>query len=223
MKTIAVFAKEKPGLNKALEYLNLYKNNVLLYKGKPGDPFPEEALNSKPDISISFLSPWIIKEQVLDNTRQWAINFHPGPPEYPGTGCTNFAIYNEEKTFGITAHIMKKKVDTGEILMVKRFPILSNDSVYSLTQRCYDYIIITFYELLDYIMENDDVPHPNNKWKREAYKRVELNKLCEITNDMDPEEINKRIKATTYPGMPGAFIELNGKKFVYVEKNNIYC
>ena len=30
-----------------------------------------------------------------------AINFHPAPPKYPGSGCYNFAIYNKDKKIGM--------------------------------------------------------------------------------------------------------------------------
>jgi len=72
---------------------------------------------------ISYISPWIVPNKVLSNTIKWNINFHPGPPEYPGIGCFNYAIYDSAKQFGATAHIMKPKVDTGEIIGVNRFPM----------------------------------------------------------------------------------------------------
>lgn len=91
----------------------------------------------------------------FSNTKKWSINFHPGSSKYPGIGCTNFAIYNREEEFGVTAHIMEPKVDSGTIVSVKRFPLLKTDSVYSLTKRCYDYILIQFYELIDFIFKNN--------------------------------------------------------------------
>ncbi len=64
---------------------------------------------------ISFVSPWIIPENLLNSAQKAAINFHPGPPDYPGTGCYNFALYEGTKKYGVTAHHMEKKVDTGNI------------------------------------------------------------------------------------------------------------
>ena len=43
--------------------------------------------------------------------------------------------------------------------------------------------------------------------------RRELEELCKVTIDMEEEEIKRRIRATTYPGMPGAYIEVSGYKF----------
>ena len=48
-----------------------------------------------------------------------AINFHPGPPEFRGIGCANFALLKNSKYYGSTAHVMEAKVDSGPILMSK--------------------------------------------------------------------------------------------------------
>ena len=85
-------------------------------------------------------------------------NFHPGPPEYPGIGCTNFAIYDAASTFGVTCHHMNPKVDTGNMVSVKRFPLYDNDTVFSLTQRCYGYIFQQFYEIAPLILAGDELP-----------------------------------------------------------------
>ena len=113
---IVIFAKEKPILEDAVQFLKRYQSEIILFKGKLNDPFPQKAFDLTPDWTVSFLSPWILPEPVLKATKKWAINFHPGPPEYPGTGCTNFALYHREKTYGVTAHIMEPTVDSGKIL-----------------------------------------------------------------------------------------------------------
>ena len=50
-------------------------------------------------------------------------------------------------------------------------------------------------------------------WIKKPFTRKELNDLCRITNNMSEEEIKRRVRATTYPEMLGAFIELAGIKF----------
>jgi len=133
-KKVALFAKERPHLTEAIDYLKKYTDNIDVFIGDTKDPFPVLDVKYKCDLLISYLSPWIIPAKLLNNTRDWAINFHTGPPEYPGIGCVNFALYNEEPIYGITSHIMEDKVDTGRIIDVIRFKIDKYDSVYSVTQ-----------------------------------------------------------------------------------------
>jgi methionyl-tRNA formyltransferase len=173
--------------------------------------------NWEGDYIFSFLSPSIIPSKLLEKARAAAINFHPGPPAYPGIGCTNFAIYNGEKEFGVTCHHMAPKVDSGAIINVKRFALLETDSVYTLTQRCYKFILEQFREVVSLIATGMPLPVSTETWKRKVFLRSELNALCELTTDMDEAEIRRRVRATTFPNMPGPFVMIGGQKFAVGE------
>ena len=210
---ILFLAKNKPFAQDAAELLKLNCKDATIYFGERKDPFPE--IPEKNDYVISYICPWIIPKNALVNTNVAAINFHPGPPEYPGIGCTNFALYNNAKVFGITVHHMDEKVDSGAIIAVERFHIFDNDTVYTLTQRCYAYIYIAFVKILELIVKGIPIPRANETWARKPYTRKDLNDLCVVNNDMSRDELNRRIKATTYPNMPGALLNLKGNKFLY--------
>src|SRR5574337_1427381 len=122
-----VLAKEKPELSKCVGLLREHSSRVAAIVGKWGDPFPALWSEWEGDVIISYLSPWIVPTWLLKKAKIAAINFHPGPPEYPGIGCTNFAVYNAESEYGVTAHHMAGKVDTGAIIAVQRFPVLKDD------------------------------------------------------------------------------------------------
>ncbi|MGN6294483.1 MAG: formyltransferase family protein [Chitinophagaceae bacterium] len=169
----------------------------IIYSNR-SDRFPEELLNWKGDLVISYLAQWVIPQALLDNAAMAAINFHPGPPSYPGIGCTNFAIYNDEKEYGITCHHMLAKVDTGEIIEVRRFPVHPIDTVYSVTQRCYIEILYGFYSIMTGLLKEKKFPLSTEKWTRKPYTRKELNELCLAMPEMGSEEIQKRLKATTF-------------------------
>jgi len=212
---IKLFAKEKPGLREAIDFLETITDDLEIYIGKLKDKFPIEAKDKKCDLIISYISPWIIPNDILNLAEKYAINFHPGPPEFPGIGCTNFALYEGAKKFGVTCHIMKSKVDSGKIISVKRFPIFQQDNVKTLTDRCYAFILEQFYEVVNDFYESGKLNFINETWKRKPFTRKQLDELSEIHFNMSDEEINKRIRATYYPGMPYPFIEINNNKFVY--------
>ena len=71
----------------------------------------------KPDWIISFLSPWKIPAELLRCARKGAINFHPAPPKYPGIGGYNYAIWNEDKEYGVTVHEMAEDIDSGKCIL----------------------------------------------------------------------------------------------------------
>lgn len=214
---VKLFAKERLGLNEAITFLKQFTNDVEFYVGKLGDAFPEHAINSSCDLIISYMSPWIIPKEVLNTARLYAINFHPGPPEYPGIGCTNFALYDEVKEFGVTCHLMEAEVDSGRLISVKRFPIY-NDSVETLTNRCYRYICIQFDEVVTEIFKNGKLSFLNETWVKKPYTRKQLNALCELNLKMSEEEIRRRVKALYYPNMPGAYLKIGDMKFEFTKR-----
>lgn len=184
----------------------------LIFEGSRKDPLPEDVLNWKGDLLISFISSWIIPISLLKQAKFAAINFHPGSPQYPGTGCTNFAFYNGEKEYGVTCHHMQAVVDTGNIIAVKRFPLQDDDTVYTATQRCYSLLEEMFYEVMDCILQGRPIPLSEEKWTRKPYTRKQLDELCEIKPGMSEEEIERRIKATTYK-YPWAFTIIGNRVF----------
>lgn len=197
----------------ASDYVQQHFPENAIYLGTRGQQFPDEAYLWKGDYIISYLSQWVIPENILKNASKAAINFHPGNTFYPGIGCTNFAVYEESEVFGITCHHMEPKVDTGRIIIEKNFQVYKTDSVYSLTQKCYAFILSTFFEVMDLILTNSTLPVSKAFWQREPFTRRELNELCVLTKDMTENEIRKRVRAVTYPGAPGAYFLIGGNKY----------
>jgi methionyl-tRNA formyltransferase len=187
-----------PYSKQAADFLVLHYPDAWVIFSSRNDPFPEELKDWEGDVIISYLAQWIIPQWLLEKAKIAALNLHPGPPEYPGIGCTNFAIYNEADTFGITCHHMLSKVDSGNIVTVKRFPVFEEDTVYSITQRCYVLILDVFYEVMYTLMRGEELPESGETWQRKPYKRTQLDELCTLKPDMDKKEITRRIKATYY-------------------------
>lgn len=204
--------KDNEYARRAEAFIKKNFKDPVIFEGGRHDKLPAEVLGWKGDLMISFISSWIYPPSLLESAAYAAINFHPGSPEYPGTGCTNFAFYNGATEYGITCHHMKASVDTGNIIQVKRFPIKEDDTVYTVTQQCYKLIEESFYEMMGLILKGEPLPLTNEAWKRKPYTRKQLDELCQIQPGMSKEEINKRIKATTYK-TPWAFTKIGDHIF----------
>jgi methionyl-tRNA formyltransferase len=212
LRVLFLSKKDNDYAVRAGEYIRKNFANAVLFAGDRKEPLPAEVTGWKGDLIISFISSWIFPQQLLNNASMAAINFHPGSPEYPGIGCTNFAIYNGETEYGVTCHHMKASVDSGTIIMVKRFPISADGSVYEVTQHCYRLIEEMFYNIMEDILAGKELPTSAERWKRKPYTRKQLDELCEIRPDMTEDEIARRIKATTYK-TPWAFTKIGGRVF----------
>ena len=207
--------KEKPGVEEAINIIEKITLNIDVYDGSLSNSFPSAIIEKQYDLLISYISPWIIPKAVLEKTKRWNINFHPGPPEYPGTGCFNFAIYDSATDYGATAHIMDPSVDTGKIIGVERFPMMQKETVESLSLKTYSALLTLYRNIMDHIINCDYLPNCSETWKRIPFKRSELEELATIKPDMTEEEINNKIRATYYPGKPAPYIEVHGHKFEY--------
>ncbi len=66
----------------------------------------------------------IIKEIVFSIPRLGSINLHQGlAPYYRGGPPVFWELFNGEKEIGLTAHFVAAKVDTGDIVLQKKFPL----------------------------------------------------------------------------------------------------
>lgn len=107
------------------------------------------------DYIFSVVNSQILSEKVFKLAKYGAINYHDSPlPKYAGLNATSWAILNNEKNHGVTWHVMNNKIDQGDIVKQKHFPIFVNDTAFTLNLRCYEAAIESFQELLIDIEKN---------------------------------------------------------------------
>jgi|GEM_PF-472583 len=215
-----LFTKLDTWSERAIELTHkiLDKADIHVFQGRVGEQLPELPPGESVTI-LSFLSPWILSQAVL-NRASLALNFHPGSCDYPGIGCYNFALYDNAKNYGAVCHHMKAKVDTGAIVQEALFKVAVDESVYSLKERTMAVMLEMFKDILDCLTQDAPLPVSERQWQRRPFRRTELNALGQITSDMSDEEIHRRVRAMSFPGFPGAFIDLGGYRFhVEAEKN----
>lgn len=218
MKLLFLGKRNVPGCERAQQFCRTQVDDLLCFLGARGEPLPAAAREWRGDYIISYLSPWIVPERLLRAARIAAINFHPGPPEYPGTGCTNFALYEGATRYGVTCHHMEKSVDTGRLIAVRRFPIKPTDTVWSVNQRSHAEIFDLFHEVVALLLRGAPLPEASQQWTRRPFTRGELDALCEVTAAMPEAEIARRVRATEFPGMPGAFLSIGERRYPFAKR-----
>ncbi len=205
---------DDPDCARALEFCHRNFAQVTYCLGKWGDPLSDDIRRWEGDYLISFLSRWVVPEELLKRARKAAINFHPASPEYPGIGCNNFALYENAGEYGVTCHHMAAKVDTGRIISVRRFPVYPNDDVAALLKRTYENQIALFFEIAQLMAEGKELPVSNENWTRPPFTRKQFNELFKITPDMPKEEIARRVRAVSYDRWQ-PYVEIEGFRFEY--------
>ncbi len=187
-----------------------------------GTPFPTALVDAPRSpqavgarqILLSFLSPWIVPAEVLARF-DLALNFHPGPREYPGTGCYNFALYEGAREYGCVVHHMHARVDSGPIVAERRFPVAADETVETLQLKTLAVMLGLFGEILAILAAGAALPQAAQGWTRPAFRRRQLEELCRITPHMAAEERRRRLRATDYPGFLNAYIDLADGRYHY--------
>ena len=197
----------------AERFITTHFTDVLVASGEWGHPLPEAVRQWEGEHVLSFVSPWIVPDAILKRATGASLNFHPGPPSYPGIGCYNFALYDEVAEYGVTCHHMAAKVDTGAIVRVKRFPVLPADTVATLKDRSMNAMLELLFEIVVKLSKGEALPASEETWIRAPFTRRELNELGRVTPEMTTQEIRRRYRAMHFPPYPGIFMDLAGITF----------
>ena len=224
--------KDDENSKKILSYISKKASIVnVIWSVNPEDKLKsKKILNQKYDYIFCFRSFYILKENLLKKAKYAAINFHPGPPEYRGTGCLNYAMYNNEKYYGTTAHLMSPKIDYGKIINVKRFKILKKNSVETLLEKTHKVLLKQAIEIINLLYKNYNnlnkliEKSKNVRWSKKITKRRQLDQFYNIKKNTSHKDLVKKIRSCYIPNSFRPYIMLHDFKFVlinpYYEKMN---
>lgn len=190
--------------------------------------FPKENLDirlkkiNNIDFIFCFRSYHILRQDILSKVKYHSINFHPGPPEYRGIGCVNFAILDKAKFYGLTAHLIDQKIDHGKIINLRRLKIKKTDTVQELLTKTYKLQVLQIKKIVNHILKKrcniDKLIYENRKekWSYKLYTRKDLNKLYVIKKNISKKNLKLRLKATITDKFK-PYVILHKKKFYYHE------
>ena len=150
---------------------------------------------------------------MLDHPDLFSINLHGSLlPKYRGRTPHVWSIINGEKETGITAHLMEKGCDTGDIILQKRIPITSQITGAKILhefERIYPEMVL---DILKKINQNGII-----RIKQDEEKATWFGKRTpedgRINWDWQKERIHNWVRAQAFP-YPGAFTKLDDKKVI---------
>lgn len=175
------------------------------------DPAFIEKLNIvAPDLFIVAAFGHILPQYVLDIPKKGAINIHASLlPKYRGAAPIQRAVINGEKETGITTMMMDKGMDTGDILMVKKTPILPEDT----SADVHDRLSVMGADLIIKTIEGLDkgslIPAAQNHEKA-TYAPMLSKKEGRINWALTAEAIESFIRGVT--PWPGAYTQCGDKR-----------
>lgn len=172
------------------------------------------------DVLYSVQYHKILAKPVIEKARLAAVNLHMAPlPEYRGSNQFSYAIIEGKKEFGVTIHLIDERIDHGDILFQKRFPIPKNcwiNDLYEITQAA---SVKLFKETLTQIITGDFTASPQSALEAEKgavlHFRDEIIGLKQIDLDWDADKIARYIRATSMPGFEPPFTIIGGEKIYF--------
>ena len=158
----------------------------------------------------------LAKPKTLSIAEKGNINFHPGPlPEARGYGY-HMSILEDWGYYGVTAHYMDEKFDTGNIIECRRFDVSPDILSADLVKITHENLYTLFCDLLPRILRGDKLPAEAQQAGRYvSFKQMEEAK--HITSDDSDEDISRKIRAFWNPPYSGAQIDICGKKYTVID------
>ena len=108
---------------------------VITPKSLKSDELYEQLKAIQPDL-IVVIAFRILPQELFDLPKYGTINIHGSLlPKYRGAAPIHWAIMNGDKETGLTSFFLKKKVDTGDMILQEKIKIENDDTYDSLSRR----------------------------------------------------------------------------------------
>jgi len=129
-----------------------------------GDVLISDKIELQPvDYIFSINNSIVLKKDFIGLAKKLAINYHDAPlPRYAGMYASNWALLNNEKTHGISWHLIAEKVDAGAILQTEQFEISENETAFTLNTKCFEAAIGAFEKLVEALVTETVQAIPQN-------------------------------------------------------------
>ncbi len=135
-----VQASIRPGQNAELQALATEAQAPLLVQPSWRDGayagFVAGLKTLEPDLFVINSYAMILRPDLLGVPRRGAVNIHGALlPHYRGANVTEWALINEERTSGVTMHVVDAGIDTGPIVAQATVPLDFTDTWFDVRQR----------------------------------------------------------------------------------------
>ena len=157
-----------------------------------------KALNADLQMVVAFR---MLPEAVWSMPPLGTINLHASLlPAYRGAAPINWAIINGEKETGLTTFFIEKKIDTGNILQVRKLGITPDDTAGTLHDRMMHLGAELVLDTVQAVIDGDVEPQLQDHSRATKAPKI-FRKTCEINFDQPVEKVYNFIRGMSpYPG-----------------------
>ena len=190
------------------------ENKIPYFKGNPRNGVGYDFIKKiEVDIIASINYLFLIDNDIIQHSKQLTFNIHGSLlPKYRGRTPHVWAIINNEKVTGITAHVIDEGCDTGDIISQIKIPINEIETGAEILDKFkleyYNLILGVFKKLnsgkLELIKQDEQLSTYFGKRTPEDGR---------INWNWEKDRISNWVRAQAYP-YPGAFSYVNNQKLI---------
>ncbi len=156
-----------------------------------------------------------------------AINLHMAPlPDYRGANQFSMALLDGKTEFGTTIHLMDARIDHGDILFQKRFPVPEAcwvEDLYSLTAVA---SLELFKDTLPDVLSGQYTPVPQQEleaqYGSQLHYKSKIRTLKELPETVCSEQLLRTVRATSMPGFEPPYLRTaSGEKIYLVREKDL--
>lgn len=207
--------------NSSTNIINFCNQRAIpLFVGNPRNKRVNEFVKGKEcNIIASINYLFLINKNIIDLAKDLCFNIHGSLlPKYRGRTPHVWAIINNEKKIGITAHVIDEGCDTGAILEQIEIPINKKDTGATILEKYKKLYIPLIKKVLENYESNQLIYIPQDESKA-TYFGKRIPEDGKIDWNWQAERIVNWVRAQAYP-YPGAFTFYKGRK-VTIDKVSI--
>lgn len=173
---------------------------------------------SVPHLGLSVRYHRILSSDIIDLFDHGIINFHGGElPRFRGVNCANHAILEGCKNTAGTLHYIDTGIDTGDIIDRKYFSIAENDTAHDVFLKTLEALKEIFLRQLKNICDGPLPATPQEDFidqgeSTATYSSGDIDRYRRLSFALDKAEIDRRVRALTFPGHTPAYFEYKGHK-----------
>ena len=200
-----IFISKKNQSKNLLNKIKKYKKHLPVIVDNPNSKNVENKLK-KNNIDLNLICgfPYILKKNIFSLPKYGSINLHGGPlPKYRGGSPLNWQIINNEKYIGISSIKVDKGIDTGPIILQKKFKLNFSDDISDVHRKANKLFPHLARQSINKLISKNKLKKQNQNIKS-YYKQRSKKDGKIIWKKMTNLQVFNLVRAVTNP-YPGAF------------------
>jgi len=170
----------------------------------------------KPDLILVTAYGQLLSEKILNIPTLGCINMHASLlPKYRGAAPIQWAIVNGEKETGVTAMMMDKGMDTGDMLIKRTVTIAKDDTAETLYDKLAEEGGVLIKEVVSRLLAGETLPREKQNDEEATYAPIIQKEDGLIDWNRSAQQIEQMVRG--FYSWPCAYTSLDDKKLTVLK------